>query len=86
MVFQCVTMEGWTEIMYWLFDAFTILVVFYFVLLVFIGSFFLLNLTLAVIKTIYTDQQTGNTGSDDEDDDEENDYTIDIYKLKNWRN
>lgn len=55
MVFQCVTMEGWTEIMYWLFDAFTIFVVFYFVLLVFIGAFFLLNLTLAVIKTIYTD-------------------------------
>lgn len=48
-------MEGWTEIMYWLFDAFSEFVVFYFVLLVFIGSFFLLNLTLAVIKAKFTD-------------------------------
>ena len=54
MVFQCVTLEGWTEVMYWLFDAFSIYIVIYFVLLIFIGSFFLLNLTLAVIKAKFT--------------------------------
>ncbi len=54
MVFQITTLEGWSEIMYWLFDAFTVYVVFYFVLLIFIGSFFLINLTLAVIKSKFT--------------------------------
>jgi hypothetical protein len=54
-VFQCVTLENWTDIMYKIFGAFTVFTVVYFVLLVFIGSFFLLNLTLAVIKVKFTD-------------------------------
>ena len=54
MVFQCVTLEGWSGIMYKLFDAFSIYVVFYFIVLVFIGAFFLLNLMLAVIKAKFS--------------------------------
>jgi hypothetical protein len=53
-VFQCVTLEGWTHIMIALQKAFSPFVVLYFVPLVFIGAFFLLNLTLAVIKTSFT--------------------------------
>jgi hypothetical protein len=49
-----VTLEGWTEIMYDIFDAFSIFTAFYFIMLVFIGAFFLLNLTLAVIKAKFT--------------------------------
>jgi hypothetical protein len=55
MIFQCVTMEGWSEIMISLIKAFNFLSIVYFVLLVFIGSFFLLNLTLAVIKAKFTE-------------------------------
>lgn len=53
-VFQCVTLEGWTSIMISLQKALSPFVVVYFVPLVFIGAFFLLNLTLAVIKNSFT--------------------------------
>jgi hypothetical protein len=43
--------------MYKIFSAFTPFTVVYFVLLVFIGAFFLLNLTLAVIKVKFTDAE-----------------------------
>lgn len=41
--------------MYSIFDAFSIFTVIYFIILVFIGAFFLINLTLAVIKAKFTD-------------------------------
>lgn len=53
-VFQCVTLEGWTNIMNSLQKSLSFAVVLYFVPLVFIGAFFLLNLTLAVIKNSFT--------------------------------
>ena len=59
MVFQSVTLEGWTEIMIYLEKAFTPIVSLYFVGLIFIGTFFLLNLTLAVIKTVFTNSNKG---------------------------
>eukprot|EP00095_Tigriopus_kingsejongensis_P005232 maker-scaffold1237_size53912-snap-gene-0.7 protein:Tk05232 transcript:maker-scaffold1237_size53912-snap-gene-0.7-mRNA-1 annotation:"hypothetical protein DAPPUDRAFT_333049" len=50
-VFQCVTMEGWTSILYWTNDAmgnsFNSI---YFVTLIVIGSFFMLNLVLGVLS------------------------------------
>ncbi|XP_071746366.1 voltage-dependent calcium channel type A subunit alpha-1 isoform X5 [Lepeophtheirus salmonis] len=50
-VFQCVTMEGWTPIMYWTNDAMGSYVNwFYFVTLIVIGSFFMLNLVLGVLS------------------------------------
>ena len=52
-VFQCVTLEGWAHIMVMVQKAFSRYVFLYFVPLVFIGAYFLLNLTLAVIKTEY---------------------------------
>jgi F0F1-type ATP synthase membrane subunit b/b' len=48
-------MEGWTDIMYKIFDAFSIFTVVYFIFLVFVGAFFLLNLTLAVIKAKFAE-------------------------------
>lgn len=60
MVFQIVTMEGWTDIMYSLQKTFTTIIAAYFLILIFIGTFFLLNLTLAVIKTVFTDSQNIN--------------------------
>eukprot|EP00659_Diplonema_papillatum_P022930 gene22930-35140_t len=49
-IFQCITMEGWTDIMYIVMDVSGTLGVFYFVMLVILGSFFVLNLALAVIN------------------------------------
>jgi hypothetical protein len=50
-IFQCVTLEGWSEIMIMLQKAFNFFSFLFFIPLVFIGAFFLLNLTLAVIKS-----------------------------------
>ena len=49
MVFQVTTMEGWAVLMVDVQNAFSSGVILYFVVLVFIGNFFLLNLLLAVI-------------------------------------
>ncbi|XP_077535884.1 calcium voltage-gated channel subunit cacophony isoform X4 [Haemaphysalis longicornis] len=50
-VFQCITMEGWTAILYWTNDAlgnsFNWV---YFVPLIILGSFFMLNLVLGVLS------------------------------------
>jgi len=57
-IFQCITLEGWTPIMYMAMDAVTGWSVIYFVLLVFTGGFFLLNLALAVITEVYDEENT----------------------------
>ncbi|XP_075394260.1 voltage-dependent L-type calcium channel subunit alpha-1F isoform X2 [Tenrec ecaudatus] len=50
-VFQCVTMEGWTDVLYWMQDAMGYeLPWVYFVSLVIFGSFFVLNLVLGVLS------------------------------------
>uniref|UniRef100_UPI00398F61F7 voltage-dependent L-type calcium channel subunit alpha-1D n=1 Tax=Pristiophorus japonicus TaxID=55135 RepID=UPI00398F61F7 len=50
-VFQCITMEGWTEVLYWMNDAMGYeLPWVYFVSLVIFGSFFVLNLVLGVLS------------------------------------
>jgi len=60
MVFQSVTLEGWTEIMIFIQKTFNILSLFFFIPLVFIGAFFLLNLTLVVIKSEFTKEHEAN--------------------------
>ncbi|XP_030081779.1 voltage-dependent calcium channel type A subunit alpha-1 isoform X5 [Drosophila hydei] len=50
-VFQCITMEGWTSILYWTNDALgSSFNWIYFVPLIVIGSFFMLNLVLGVLS------------------------------------
>ncbi|XP_074861896.1 voltage-dependent L-type calcium channel subunit alpha-1C isoform X3 [Carettochelys insculpta] len=50
-VFQCITMEGWTDVLYWMQDAMGFeLPWVYFVSLVIFGSFFVLNLVLGVLS------------------------------------
>ena len=56
-VFQCITLEGWSEIMVMYQKAYTPFAIFFFVPMVFIGAFFLLNLTLAVIQSSYSETQ-----------------------------
>lgn len=50
-VFQCITMEGWTSILYWTNDALgNSYNWMYFVPLIILGSFFMLNLVLGVLS------------------------------------
>ncbi|XP_071055556.1 voltage-dependent calcium channel type A subunit alpha-1 isoform X4 [Onthophagus taurus] len=50
-VFQCITMEGWTAILYWMNDAVGSYANWlYFVPLIVLGSFFMLNLVLGVLS------------------------------------
>ncbi|XP_034983222.1 voltage-dependent L-type calcium channel subunit alpha-1C isoform X7 [Zootoca vivipara] len=50
-VFQCITMEGWTDVLYWVNDAIgRDWPWIYFVTLIIIGSFFVLNLVLGVLS------------------------------------
>ncbi|CAG9865175.1 unnamed protein product [Phyllotreta striolata] len=50
-VFQCITMEGWTAILYWMNDAIgSSFNWIYFVPLIVLGSFFMLNLVLGVLS------------------------------------
>ncbi|XP_060526741.1 voltage-dependent calcium channel type A subunit alpha-1 isoform X5 [Cylas formicarius] len=50
-VFQCITMEGWTAILYWMNDAVgSYYNWMYFVPLIVLGSFFMLNLVLGVLS------------------------------------
>lgn len=53
-VFQCVTLEGWTDVLFNVQKAFSRWAVIYFVLLTFTGAYLLVNLTLAVIKGAFT--------------------------------
>ena len=70
-IFQCITLEGWTPIMYMTMDASTGWSVVYFILLVFTGGFFLLNLALAVITEVYDEESTEARDAMDEEEDAE---------------
>lgn len=57
MVFQVITLEGWTaNIMMYVLQSVATWTIAYFVPIVFVGAFFLLNLTLAVIKSKFTEE------------------------------
>jgi len=64
MVFQSITKEGWSSIMAMLEKTFSFapLVVIYFIVLLIICSFFLLSLTLAVIKAEFTSKSMEEDG------------------------
>ena len=55
-VFQCVTLEGWSDIQRQMQQCFTYYIFMFFLPLVLIGAFFLLNLTLAVINSKFTEE------------------------------
>jgi len=57
-IFQTITLEGWTDIMYMHMDVYQPgLTAFFFIVLVLFGSFFVLNLLLAVLETKYNEQE-----------------------------
>lgn len=70
-IFQFITLEGWAPIMYMCMDAVTGWSVVYFVLLVFTGGFFLLNLALAVINEAYDEESSDAKQDAAEEEDRE---------------
>uniref|UniRef100_A0A3B3RNA3 Voltage-dependent L-type calcium channel subunit alpha n=1 Tax=Paramormyrops kingsleyae TaxID=1676925 RepID=A0A3B3RNA3_9TELE len=57
-VYQCITMEGWTEVLYWVNDAIgNEWPWIYFVTLILLGSFFILNLVLGVLSGEFTKER-----------------------------
>lgn len=54
-IFQCISMEGWTTVMYLVMDAVNPWAWLYFVLMIIFGSFFAVNLALAVLYVYFTD-------------------------------
>uniref|UniRef100_A0A671XAR6 Voltage-dependent L-type calcium channel subunit alpha n=1 Tax=Sparus aurata TaxID=8175 RepID=A0A671XAR6_SPAAU len=57
-VYQCITMEGWTKVLYWVNDAIgNEWPWIYFVPLILIGSFFVLNLVLGVLSGEFTKER-----------------------------
>ncbi|XP_053202085.1 voltage-dependent T-type calcium channel subunit alpha-1G-like isoform X3 [Panonychus citri] len=54
-IFLVISLEGWTEIMYYVQDAHSFWDWLYFVLLIVIGSFFMINLCLVVIATQFSE-------------------------------
>lgn len=63
-VYQVVTMEGWTLIESSIQRTFSFWMFIYFLIVVFIGSFFLLNMMLAVIAFWYHQRSIGNDLND----------------------
>lgn len=57
-VYQCITMEGWTKVLYWVNDAIgNEWPWLYFVPLILLGSFFMLNLVLGVLSGEFTKER-----------------------------
>eukprot|EP00929_Paragymnodinium_shiwhaense_P090912 TRINITY_DN50994_c0_g1_i1.p1 TRINITY_DN50994_c0_g1~~TRINITY_DN50994_c0_g1_i1.p1 ORF type:complete len:1913 (-),score=432.16 TRINITY_DN50994_c0_g1_i1:94-5832(-) len=74
LIFQCMTLEGWTELMYFCQDSSSMFVATsYFFCLVLITSFFMLNVALAVVDEARADfdkddeeEEEGSEGSEEE--------------------
>ncbi|KAH0520126.1 Voltage-dependent L-type calcium channel subunit alpha-1C [Microtus ochrogaster] len=57
-VYQCISMEGWTDVLYWVNDAIgNEWPWIYFVTLILLGSFFILNLVLGVLSGEFTKER-----------------------------
>jgi hypothetical protein len=68
MVFQCTTLEGWSDLQTMYQMTYSKHIYVYFVSIVFIGAFFLMNLTLAVINSSFTKSQRELNAADVEED------------------
>lgn len=61
-IFVVMTMEGWSEIMYWIQDAYSDWMFLYFVVLIFVGPIFAIQLFLVVISNKYAQTEESLKG------------------------
>lgn len=72
LIFQCMTMEGWTDIMYYVKDAYHFVpAVIYFFLMIIVTSHFLLNVALAVVDEVRDDFENEEDDEKEEEDESE---------------
>jgi hypothetical protein len=72
LLFQCVTLEGWSEVMYNVSDGFgSTASSLFFVMLVVFGALFVLNVLLAVVCESYTDAKGASEEEDAEAEEDE---------------
>ncbi|XP_076857240.1 calcium channel, voltage-dependent, L type, alpha 1S subunit, a isoform X2 [Brachyhypopomus gauderio] len=63
-VYQCITMQGWTDVLYWVNDAIGMEWPWlYFVTLILLGSFFILNMVLGVLCGEFTKEREKSSRS-----------------------
>uniref|UniRef100_A0A4W4GAG7 Voltage-dependent L-type calcium channel subunit alpha n=1 Tax=Electrophorus electricus TaxID=8005 RepID=A0A4W4GAG7_ELEEL len=63
-VYQCITMQGWTDVLYWVNDAIGMEWPWlYFVTLILLGSFFILNMVLGVLCGSFTKEREKSSRS-----------------------
>ncbi|CAB4069626.1 CACNA1D [Lepeophtheirus salmonis] len=61
-VFQCITLEGWTDVLYWIHDSMGSTWQWaYFVSMVILGAFFVMNLILGVLSGEFSKERTKTT-------------------------
>jgi len=70
-IFQCITLEGWTEIVYRVEDATSGWAWLYFVALLLLGSFFMVNLFLAVLYLYFTMSDAEETDAEEKEEEVE---------------
>ena len=64
-IFQSITLEGWSDLMYMMMDSGSpAIAAIFFILLVFFGAFFLLNVILVVIISNYSDTKNASKETD----------------------
>ena len=61
MLFICMTLDGWTDIMGMLIKVMSSYVIIYFVCIIFIRAYLLVNLTIAVITINFFEAHNTNT-------------------------
>ncbi|KAL4477034.1 hypothetical protein ABPG72_011731 [Tetrahymena utriculariae] len=82
-VYVIVSLEGWTQIMNLMQSGFSYYSVFYFFFVVYIGSFFLMNLTMAIIGVKYT-ESISNQQKGDQNQDSKNEVGYNIKDMIEW--
>ena len=83
MVFQIITLEGWTPIMIAIVKTTWFMMPIFFIAIIMIGAFFLINLTLAIITVKYKEAKTNDFIVEEkiEEQDPFDKYkSLDIYK------
>lgn len=79
-IFLCTTMDGWTNIMAIHEDVFAPwFVQWYFVLVIVVCSFFVLNLTIALMLLKYEQAQTDNSAEASHDSDERDIFSKELH-------
>ena len=63
-VFQTTTLEGWSDVQVMVEKSYSMACTIYFTLIVFGGAFFMLNLTLAVINSKFSEAHSAQLSSD----------------------